>query len=174
MWIRIRPLYFGADPVPTFHFDADLDSVPHQSDANLQQLAFRPSEAPLRASTPLLFFWASTAPEWASMAPFWASRVPEFRVCCGSGSCFWLRRGSGSDFLLCCGSGSDPQHWTQRPRAEVYWSWLRIKIIESRGWNFMTLWPLAYLGHGRRHYPFLQFFSQSLYLDKFCYKMSTN
>jgi hypothetical protein len=47
MYIRITPLYFGADPVLTFYFDADPDPVPHQSDASLQQLAFRPSEAPL-------------------------------------------------------------------------------------------------------------------------------
>ncbi len=40
MRILIRPFYLGADPVPTFNFDADPDYVPHQSESYLQQLAF--------------------------------------------------------------------------------------------------------------------------------------
>jgi hypothetical protein len=51
MWIRIL-LFFhlnaDLDMDATFHFNADLlpDPAPHQSDANLQPLAFRPSTAP--------------------------------------------------------------------------------------------------------------------------------
>jgi hypothetical protein len=43
-----------ADPDPSFHFDADPDAylAPHRSDANLLLLAFRPSKAPMLASTP--------------------------------------------------------------------------------------------------------------------------
>jgi hypothetical protein len=45
--------HFDADPDPTFHFDAgpDLDpgpaTAPHQSDANLRPLVYRPFTAPL-------------------------------------------------------------------------------------------------------------------------------
>jgi len=39
-------LHFDADPGPTFHSDADPDPAPHQNDANLQLLAYRPSMAP--------------------------------------------------------------------------------------------------------------------------------
>jgi hypothetical protein len=36
MWIRIRLFTLNADPDPIlFHFDADLDPAPQQSDANL-------------------------------------------------------------------------------------------------------------------------------------------
>jgi hypothetical protein len=41
-------ILFDADPKPTFPFgaDPDPDPAPHQSDANLRQLTYRPSTDP--------------------------------------------------------------------------------------------------------------------------------
>jgi hypothetical protein len=51
MWIRILLFSINADldMDATFHFNADLllDPAPHQSDANLQPLVYRPSTPPL-------------------------------------------------------------------------------------------------------------------------------
>ncbi len=35
MWLQIRipPVYFDADPDPTFHFDADADPAPRQRES---------------------------------------------------------------------------------------------------------------------------------------------
>jgi hypothetical protein len=59
------------------------------SDSHLRPLVFRPSWAPL---------WASTPPLWASTAPFLAAKAPEFWLQCGSGSSFSLWRESRSSF----------------------------------------------------------------------------
>jgi hypothetical protein len=55
------PHDFNADPAPTFRLNADPDSAPHQSDANL-----RP--------------WVSTLLQSASTNLFWASKAPEFTI----------------------------------------------------------------------------------------------
>jgi hypothetical protein len=61
------PHHFNADPDPsihcnvgtdpTFHLNAgpDPDPAPHQSEANLQPLVYRPSRAPILAYTPTLY-----------------------------------------------------------------------------------------------------------------------
>ncbi len=54
------PHNFLPDQDPDFHFNADpSDPAPHQGNANLRTLAYRPS----RPS-----FWATTPPFWASPA----------------------------------------------------------------------------------------------------------
>ncbi len=50
---------FDAYPNPSFHFDADSDPRPHESDANLRPLVYKLSTAPLWAYKPLL--WTSAA-----------------------------------------------------------------------------------------------------------------
>jgi hypothetical protein len=40
------PHHFNADPDPTFHFAADPDLAPYQSDANLRLMVYRTSAAP--------------------------------------------------------------------------------------------------------------------------------
>jgi hypothetical protein len=40
------PHHFNVDPDPAFHFIADLGLAPHQGDANLQSLAYKPSRPP--------------------------------------------------------------------------------------------------------------------------------
>ncbi len=61
---------FNADPDPAFHFIVDPnpypDPAPHQGDANLRPLAYRPSRSLFWASTPL--FWTSTPLFWTSTA----------------------------------------------------------------------------------------------------------
>jgi hypothetical protein len=39
--------HFDTNPDPTFPFDPDPDPAPYQSDANLPQLIYRPSTAPI-------------------------------------------------------------------------------------------------------------------------------
>jgi hypothetical protein len=62
--IRISLFYCGSDPEPAFHcntdrespfdFDADPNPAPHQGDANLRILIYKPFRAPIRVSTPPL------------------------------------------------------------------------------------------------------------------------
>ncbi len=60
--------HFTADQDPTGHVYADPDHAPHESEANLRPLVYRPSRAPFLAST------ASTALHCS----FWASKALEF------------------------------------------------------------------------------------------------
>jgi hypothetical protein len=48
-----QAFHFNADPDPAFHFNADPDPAPHEGDANLRPLAYRPSRPPFSASTDL-------------------------------------------------------------------------------------------------------------------------
>ncbi len=48
-----RAFHFNAHPDPAFHFNADPDPAPHEGDANLRPLAYRPSRPPLWAFTHL-------------------------------------------------------------------------------------------------------------------------
>ncbi len=82
--------HLNVDPDPAFHFNPDPDPVPHQGDANLRPLVYRPTTVyvglhfePPRPSFEL---------QWPSAVPFWASKDPKFRLYCGSGSSFQTNR----------------------------------------------------------------------------------
>ncbi len=67
MLIRSR-FHFNADPDPAFHFNADLDPAPHQCDANLRPLGYRPCRPPLSLHAPITSLHFECP--WPSMAPF--------------------------------------------------------------------------------------------------------
>ncbi len=94
--MRIRIRFF-------FHFDADLDPAPHQNDANLWPLVYRPfTTAPFRPLRLHCEFLVSAAPR-SSVLSFhssWILTLMRIRI----RILIWY--GSGSRFSLWCGSAT--------------------------------------------------------------------